>query len=574
MVLERLRIRLANVDALPQLALLGLSSGLITGLIIMVFRLLIESVQAGFLPGANPENYEALSAVTRFLLPLLGAVAIALLFYFIKSSASHVGVVHVLERLAYHQGHLPFKNLLVQFAGAALSIISGHSVGREGPGIHLGAASSSLIGLGLKLPNNSIRILVACGTAASIAASFNTPLAGVIFAMEVIVMEYTIAGFTPIILSTVTATLLTRYVFGDSPAFTVPGLYLASIWEIPILIVLALFIGVLAAWFNSLMSSTIKVSAKIALWQRLILAGLLTGVCGVFVPEILGIGYDTVNSALLGQLGIKLLLLIVIVKLMITTVSLGLGLPGGLIGPTLVIGAAAGGLVGVVAGSVLDVEVASPGFYAMLGMGAMMGATLQAPLAALMALLELTVNTHIIMPGMLVVVIALIITKQLFNKEGIYITLLKVKGLDYRHNPVSQSLRRVGVASSMERSFTRVQREISRHDAQLLVQKQPDWIIIEDDQRPVAIMRVADLVKNLSISQQDQIDLLEIPADRKDAVVVHIRSTLQQALDIMDEHQINVLYVGQSDTIDDSMIYGIIRREKIEAYYGYRAENS
>ena len=320
------------------------------------------------------------------------------------------------------------------------------------------------------------------------------------------------------------------------------------------------------------MSSTIQISAKIALWQRLILAGLLTGVCGVIVPEILGIGYDTVNSALLGQIGMKLLVLIVIVKLLITTVSLGLGLPGGLIGPTLVIGAAAGGLVGVVASNLLDVEVASPGFYAMLGMGAMMGATLQAPLAALMALLELTVNTHIIMPGMLVVVIALIITRQLFNKEGIYIALLKVRGLDYRHNPVSQSLRRVGVASSMERSFVRVQHELSRPDAQALVQKQPDWVIIEEHHRPVAIMRVAELVQNLSISQQDQINLLEIPADRKDATVVHIRSTMQQALDIMDEHQINVLYVGQSDIIDDSMIYGIIRREKIEAYYGYRAE--
>ncbi len=571
-MLERLRIKLANVDALPQLALLGLSSGLITGLIIIAFRLLVESVQAGFLPGSDPENYEALSVGARFLLPLLGAVAIAILFVFFKGAAIQVGVVHVLERLAYHQGHLPFKNLAVQFAGAALSIISGHSVGREGPGVHLGAASSSLLGLGLKLPNNSIRVLVACGAAASIAASFNTPLAGVIFAMEVIVMEYTIAGFTPIILSTVSATLLTRYVFGDFPAFVVPGLHLGSILELPILVVLALFIGVLAAWFNGLMCRTIQVSAKFPLWQRLVTAGVLTGLCGVFVPEILGIGYDTVNAALLGDIGVKLLLLILIVKLLITSIGLGLGLPGGLIGPTLLIGAAAGGLVGVAASSLLNVPVSSLGFYAMLGMAAMMGATLQAPLAALMALLELTVNTHIIMPGMLVVVIALIVTKQFFDQEGIFISLLKVRGLDYRHNPVSQSLRRVGVASSMERSFVRVHHDISRGEAQLLVQKQPDWIIIEDEQKPIAIMQVADLVQNLSISQNDSIDLLEIPADRKDAVVVHIRSTLQQALDIMEDYQINVLYVGQSDNIDTGMIYGIIRREKIEAYYGHSRE--
>ena len=566
-MLERLRLRLASVDALLQLAVLGIVSGFITGLIIIAFRVLIEVVQSSFLPGRDPENYEALSLAWRFLMPLLGGIAIALLFYNKKGNVVQVGVVHVLERLAYFQGHMPAKNFFFQFIGAAISIVSGHSVGREGPGIHLGAASSSLVGLGLKLPNNSIRILVACGAAASIAASFNTPLAGVIFAMEVIVMEYTMAGFTPIILATVSATWLTRFVFGDTPAFVVPALNLASVMELPVLLVLAILIGALAAGFNSLMSATVVYSAKWTFWRRVVLAGVLTGIVGVLVPEILGIGYDTVNAAMLGNISVKLLLLIVVFKLMITTIGLGLGLPGGLIGPTLVIGAAAGALVGVLAGEVFSVEVASPGFYAMLGMGAMMGASLQAPLAALMAMLELTVNTHIIMPGMLVVVIAVIISNQIFKKESLFLTLLKVRGLDYRLNPVTQSLRRVGVASSMDRSFVRMEKVLSRESVQQGIIKKPNWIIIEEQNKPIAIMRTAELVQNLTTNKQDTLNLTEIPADRKDAKVVHIRSTLQQALDIMDNSQLDVLFVGQSDQIENKMIYGVITREKIESYY-------
>ncbi|MEE8378859.1 MAG: chloride channel protein, partial [Gammaproteobacteria bacterium] len=214
-MLDRFRSRLASVDALPQLAILGLVSGVLVGIVIVLFRLAIENTQISFLPNGDTENYEALSATWRFGLPAIGGLVIGLVFQALSHTGGvQVGIVHVLERLSYYQGHLPFRNFLLQFFGAAISIISGHSVGREGPSVHLGSASGSLLGQWLHLPNNSIQTLVACGAAAGIAASFNTPLAGVIFSMEVIMMEYTIAGFTPVILSAVSATAITRLVFG------------------------------------------------------------------------------------------------------------------------------------------------------------------------------------------------------------------------------------------------------------------------------------------------------------------------------------------------------------------------
>jgi len=163
--LEKKRLWLATIDTLPQLALIGLVCGIFSGIVIIAFRLLIESTQAGLLPMGDPENYEALSPLMRLLIAIIGALLVGLIFNVIAKQTRQVGVVHILERLAYHQGRLPWANAVWQFVGGALSIISGHSVGREGPGIHLGATTGSLMGQSLRLPDNSTRILVSCGAA-------------------------------------------------------------------------------------------------------------------------------------------------------------------------------------------------------------------------------------------------------------------------------------------------------------------------------------------------------------------------------------------------------------------------
>jgi len=569
-VLDKLRLKLAEVDALPQLALLGVCSGIVAGAVILVFRLVIETAQISFLPDANPENYEALRLLWRFTLPVLGGIFIGILFQLVPKDSGQIGVVHVLERLIYHQGHMPVKNFLMQFFGAAISIVSGHSVGREGPGIHLGAASSSFLGQALRLPNNTMRILVACGAAASIAASFNTPIAGVIFAMEVIVMEYTLAGFMPVILATVSATVLMRSVYGDEPAFIVPPLQLGSMAELPIVIVMGIAIGALAALFILLLQATTKFTAKLPIWQKTTLAGILVGLLAIPTPQIMGIGYDTVNMAMSGQLALLILGAIIAAKLLATSVGIGCGLPGGLIGPMFVIGAAAGGIMGTLAQWIFGANASSAGFYAMIGMGAMMGATLQAPLAALMAMLELTVNTHIILPGMLAIVTAGITSSHLFNKQGVFLILLKAKGLDYRDDPIAQSLRRVGVVSKMNRSFVGAKRVIERSVAQKLLLKEPQWIVVEEDEKPVALLLSADLLHYITSQQQEEIDLLKIPGQRYDSQQINMRATLQQALELMNQKQVDAVYVGYSDSSGKTVVHGILTRQLIESHYRYK----
>lgn len=565
--LERLRIRLAGLNAQPLLALLGLITGLLSGLIIILFRQAIEQSQTLFLPLDKADDFESLQQSWLIGLPLAGGVALALLLHVFSKPGYRFGVVHVMERLAYYEGHMPFRNLVLQFVGATMALFSGFSVGREGPGVHLGAATSSLMGRYLALPNNSIRTLIACGVAAAIAASFNTPLTGVIFAMEVVMMEYTISGFTPVILAAVSATVLTRWVYGSEPAFSVPQFELYSMTELPLVLIMGIGIGALAALFNhSLQWVTAFSAPRFAIWQRMIIAGVLISLCAAFVPEIMGIGYDTVDRAMAGSEAVTVLLLIVMMKLLATSISVGLGVPGGLIGPTLMIGATAGGAVGLLI-SQSSLGVTHPGFYAMLGMGAMMGASLQAPLAALITLLELTANPYIILPGMLAIVSATLISKEVFKKDSIFISQMRAIGLDYRNDPIAQSLRRVGVASVMERNYAMTKREIGQAAAFEMIKNAPAWIIIERENSPLALP-AADLARYLENDPEEKVDLLEIPATRRELAPIHLTATLQEAKETLEKSQADALFVRRQIAPMVFRTYGIITREMIEK--GYR----
>jgi len=564
---------MATVEGVPQLALLGAISGIIAGLVIVAFRILIEYTQMSFLPGGDPENYEGLSPVMRLLLATVGGLVVGLLFQYIAKTAAQVGVVHTMERLAYHQGRLPLRNAIWQFIGGAITIISGHSVGREGPSVHLGAASGSLLGQWLQLPNSSTRTLVACGVAAAIAASFNTPLAGVIFAMEVVLMEYTIAGFIPVIVAAVLATIVCHWFFGNETVFMVPDIGLSTIAELPFVLVLGIVIGVLAATFIELLQRFVRISAAYPLWQRTTLAGFIIGICALSVPQIMSIGYDTVNAAMLGEFALGMLIAITLVKILATTIGLGLGLPGGLIGPTLVIGATAGGMVGIIADALFPGSISSPGFYAIIGMGAMMGATLHAPLAALIAMLELTANPNIILPGMLAIVTAALINSHLFGKPSVFIMLIKERGLDFHDSALAQSLRRVAVANVMDRSLANVEQQISIADAHTLLEQKPSWIIITRDIGHYSLLPPADLAQYLlskpaqqTDSKESVIDLLEIPAMRLDATEIHLQASLQEAHEVISQSEYEALCVIHKEN-GHQQIDGILTRSEIESHY-------
>jgi H+/Cl- antiporter ClcA len=413
-------------DALA-LAILGVAIGLFSGLVTVAFRVAIESGERLI---ASPEGYRAASSTVRLLSPMLGVALTMALFVLVGRGPVATGVVHVLERLARGQGRLPLRNAIVQFAAASLLLMFGVSMGREGPAIHIGAASGSLLGQALRIPERSLHTLVGCGVAAAIGATFNTPLAGVILAMEVVLMEYTIDGFTPVLLAGVSGAVIGRLVYGDAPAFAVPQFALASLWELPYIAVMGLAIGGYAALFIAWSRMLLRATRNVPWWAAMAVAGVLVGICGYAVPQVLGIGYDIIGATLAGEYVFGTLAAIAAVKLIATGIAAGARLPAGLIGPTLVMGAAAGGVFGALGTALVPENTSSVTLYAMLGMGAMMGATLQAPLAALLAVVELTGNPYLVLPGILAIVTASLSAKQLFGCESIFVVQAREQGFD------------------------------------------------------------------------------------------------------------------------------------------------
>ncbi len=561
--MNRFRLRLANAEAVPQLALLGLLSGIITGAVIILFRQLLSLLLENGLPEGNDENFEGLAAHWRFILPIGGALALVLLLALIKPRHRRVGIAHVIERMGLHQGHLPLKNMLVQFFGAIIALASGHSSGREGPAVHLGAAGSSALGQWLRLPNNSVRTLVGCGSAAAISAAFNTPIAGVIFAMEVVMMEYTISGFIPVILASVIAAFMTALVYGSDQAFIIPSIEMHSLLEFPLVIICGFAIGCLAAAFIWL-SKNIHRRAPQPYWFRLPLAGLLTGLVAIYYPQVMGIGYDTITDILFNTVGLEFLLYLVLAKLVVSAAACGLGVPAGIIGPSLFLGACLGGAIGLLSQVAYTQPSSGSGFYAMLGMGAMMAAVLQAPLAALMAVMELTQNPSIILPAMLAVVIASLTSRYLFGQASIFSELLGKVVSDPR-SILEQGLHREGVASIMDGGLLHLPRHCSRELALQQLKATDKWIVILEQDDPQWILRAEELRGQLAQPDRpDELDLLSIPAQRKDIFAISDQATVQEALQLLREVGTEALYVQD---IQNNRAIGIVTLDFIQQHY-------
>jgi H+/Cl- antiporter ClcA len=534
----------------------------IAGLVTVAFRALVEALEVFFAGGA----FIDLSTQSRFLFPVCGALLTVAIVGFLGRGKLRTGVVHVLERLSYHEGQLPVRNAVLQFFGGAVVLGAGLSMGREGPSIHLGATSGSLLGQWVRVPHNSLRTLVGCGVAAAIAASFNTPLAGVAFAMEVVLMEFTVASLTPVILAAVSGATIGHLVYGSATAFYVPPMALQSLWELPYIVLMGIVMGSIAAGFIVLVRELSRVTRDRPWWLRMIAAGILTGGCAMIAPHIMGVGYDSVNLVLTGSLAFATLATIVVFKILATSVCLAAGLPGGLIGPTLVIGAAAGGVLGYMGTSIAPVPASDIGLYAMLGMGAMMGATLQAPLAALLALIELTGEVEIVLPGMLVIVSASLAAKEMFACDSLFNVQMRAFGLDHSNDPVAQKLRGLGVTAAMSRDFRVTPARITAAQASALLEGTPQWLVIVCEDARV-LLPAADLARHIEAGPREEIDLIDLPGRRRTLAGIPAEATLQAGLDVLAREEAEALYIQGPPQLHPQGVAGVLTPEQIDACY-------
>lgn len=383
----------------------------------------------------------------HFLLPLIpaaGGLLVGLLVYRFAKEAKGHGVPEVMETVAIKGGFIRPRVAGVKALASSICIGSGGSVGREGPIVQIGSALGSTLGQLFRLKEERMKLLVACGAAAGIAATFNAPIAGVFFALEIILGDFAVRSFAPVVLSSVTASIIGRAFFGNQPAFSIPRYNLVSGWEIPIYLILGIGAGLVALLFIFSLYKSEDLFDKIRMPEYLkpVLGGLLIGIIALFFPHILGVGYGKsplifsqafapIEGALNELLVFKLLFILVFLKILATSLTLGSGGSGGIFAPSLFMGAVFGGIFGSLAHRFFPTITATSGAYALVGMGAVVAAATHAPITAILIIFELTDDYLIVLPLMTACTASTLLARYL-KRDSIYTEKLSRRGIDIR----------------------------------------------------------------------------------------------------------------------------------------------
>lgn len=409
---------------------LAIGIGLASGVGVYIFKYLIDFFHKLFF-----SNIQAiLSPWIKWgvvLLPVLGGLLVGLIRRYFVGEEKHHGVAGIMEATALAGGRLRYNRIPAKTIASALSIGSGASVGPEDPSVQIGANIGSMVGQKLRLSDDTIRTLVAAGAAAGIAAAFNAPIAGVFFALEVILGQIGANTMGAIVISAVSSAVITQAISGSQPAFIVPKYAFNSAWELPLYFGLGLLAGPLAAIYVRLVYTAQDLfrNWNFPNWLKPATGGIAIGLIGLFLPQIFGVGYETIEQILAGEnLGVLLLTALILGKLILTPVSIGSGFMGGVFAPSLFLGAMLGAAYGAVAGNLIPSMALSTAAFAMVGMAAVLAGAVHAPLTAIILLFEMTNDYRIILPLMFAVIVSMLIS-QILQRDSVYTLGLTRKGI-------------------------------------------------------------------------------------------------------------------------------------------------
>jgi CIC family chloride channel protein len=415
-----------------RLILLPSLTGVLTGAATIAFVELLNLVHwiALGTAGAPLQVVPTLHWYRVLLIPAIGGLIVGPLVHLLAPEAEGHGVPEVIEAVMVGGGRIRRRVAAVKSIASAVTIGTGGSVGREGPIVQIGAAVGSAIGQVLRLPSEQLKTLAACGAAGGIAAVFNAPIAGAFFALEVITGNFAMPAFSPVVLSSVMATVVSRAYFGDYPAFIVQPYKLESITEIGLYIGLGLMCGGVSALFVWVMDTFETWAPRLPIpkvW-RPVAGGFVLGAIIIVVPNVYGVGYGTMDAALSGKLSWEWLALLVPVKIFATSLTLASGGSGGVFLPSLYIGSVAGGLYGAIAHGLLPHMTAGSGAYALVGMAGVLSAATHSPITAMILLLEVTGDYKIILPVMIVSTISTMVGRTL-KRDSLYSLKLSRQGI-------------------------------------------------------------------------------------------------------------------------------------------------
>jgi CIC family chloride channel protein len=410
---------------------LTLVIGALTGLAVVAFILLTERSGMRLYPPGG-------ARWRRLLFPIMGSLTMGYLLFRYFPNARGSGVPQTKAALYAGEGRIRLRTVLGKFFCTSATLASGIPLGREGPSVQVGAGIASLLGRLLGLRPEKVKALLPIGAAAAIAAAFNTPLAAVVFALEEIVgdLQAPLVGY--VVLASATSWGVLRLLLGNSPLFKVPQYQLVHPAEFAIYAVLGLAGGLVSAAFTKLLLGMrewfLRLPQK-TVWFQPVAGGLLVGLLGLLVPQVLGVGYVYVGHALNGNMAVELMAMLVVLKLIAVTTSYASGNAGGIFGPALFIGAMLGGTVGTLAHHLFPVYTATPGAYALVGMGAAFAGIVRAPMTSVLMIFEMTQDYAVIVPLMIANLVSFFISSRI-QKQPIYEALAIQDGV---HLPSAES---------------------------------------------------------------------------------------------------------------------------------------
>ncbi len=549
---------------------LGMLVGFLGGLGAVAFRYLIGLFQT-LIYGSGSDLATVVQGLPCWkvvLGPAIGGALVGPLVYFLAREAKGHGVPEVMNAVARQGGVIRKRVVVVKTLASAMCIGSGGSVGREGPIVQIGSALGSTLGQILRLSYGEIRVLVACGAAAGIAATFNAPMAGAIFALEIILADFALPTFTPIMLSSVIATVVSRAFLGDYPAFRVPPYQLESPWEIPFYCVLGLLAGLAAVSFTVTLykSEDIWDKWKIPDYMKASLGGIVIGLMALKFPQIMAVGYDSIGKALVNQEVWTVLILLVPLKILATSITIGSGGSGGIFAPSLFIGAMLGGAFGTAMHALFPGITANPGAYAIVGMGAVVAGTTHAPIQAFLIIFELTQDYWIIPPLMICCVIATFVSRGV-KRESIYTLKLLRRGIDIEAGRDVNILKSMVVEDFMTWQPETVEESMPLRD---LIQVLPlsqhtSFPVVDSEGNLVGMLSLRDFREAVfEESLRDVViarDIATIPA-----ISVTTEDNLAKALALIDENGIERLPVVRDGDRPKKVVGILSQRDIMSAY--------
>lgn len=539
-VRARLQLRRVLRNEHLLLGVMALAVGAVAAYGALFFRLAVDAIQEiafGTPLDVAVPSLETLAWWHIMLVPSLGGLVIGLFLHFFHNGGRAHAIAHVIEASALRGGRMSLKEGLVSSVVHGASLGVGASTGREGPLVHLGATMSSWISGKLHLDRSQSRTLIGCGVAAAIGSLFNAPVAGAVFAIELVVGNLSLKAGAPIFIAAVTGTAIGRFYFGSEPSFAVPDHELISLWEFPAFLLLGVVCAVVAiAFMRAILAVDAGMSrTPIPRWLQPAIGGLLLGLLALEVPEVLGVGFTTADVALRGGFALDFLLILIAAKIVAVAISIGFGFGGGVFSPSLVLGATVGGAFGFVAGGIFPELFSGVPAYALIGTGALAGAVMGAPLSTIFIIFELTGSSELTVAVMIATAVASILTHQFFGKSFFHAQLLR-RGLNVSSGHDQAVLEGISVARVMRRNVPSIVTTASLDQLHAKLRESPhgEVYVVDDDNMLRGIVNYADM--NAALLSPDDENRPTTVGDLAHASgdVLTVSDSLEQAMRLLE----------------------------------------